>query len=335
MLKTIHAFLIACALLLFGAGAAYAAPDAEIPPELVSIANSLKPMRGAVPIPEAKATLDLGEAYDFYGPQDAARILVDLWGNPPGAEKDVLGLVMPAGASPLADGWGAVVTYEDTGYVSDDDASDADFDEILSQLKESGEASNEERRRQGYPAVHLLGWAENPHYDAATHSVVWARDLQFEGDNVHALNYDLRTLGRHGVLSLNFVSSMPELGSIQSAARQFAEHARFDKGARYQDFDELTDKKAEFGIAGLVAAGVGVAAAKKIGLLAILLKFGKVIIVGAIAVLAAMRNKLTRLFGRQEEDAQYAYSEYPEEELAAPVPADEGDEEGEKQPPSA
>ena len=56
----------------------------------------------------------------------------------------------------------------------------------------------------------------------------------------------------------------------------------FGAGARYEDFDGKTDKVAEYGLAGLVLGGAGVAAAKlvKVGILA---KFSKVILAALIA----------------------------------------------------
>ena len=255
-------------------------------------------------IAAAHATLDLGAAYDFYGPEDARAILVDIWGNPPSAADGVLGLVLPAGVTPVSDTWGAVVTYENSGYVSDDDAATTDYAELLTKLKEGTEDANEGRKSQGYPAMHLQGWAESPRYDKASHSVVWATDLKFEDAAIDTLNYDVRALGRNGVLSLNFLSGMPQLPKIKTAATSFASHASFDPGFAYADFDPNIDKKAEYGIGGLIAAGVGVAVAKKLGFLAVLLKFAKPLMVAVAAAVAAFRKKVGALFGRKEADGE-------------------------------
>ena len=318
-------YAVLAAIMAVGYGGVVTAADrsAEIPQELRNIASSLHPQKGKITLSAAKATLNLGDKYDYYDPVDAKKILIELWGNPPGSQEGVLGIVMPAGVSPLADSWGAVITFEDVGYVSDEDAAEVDFDEILSSLKQASDDSNEERRQAGYPVVHLKGWAEIPKYDAQTHSVVWAKDLQFEGSSVDTLNYDLRTLGRSGVLSVNFVSVMPELPGIRVAANDFASHATFNPGARYADFDPSIDKKAEYGIGGLIAAGAGVAAAKKLGLLAILAKFGKLIFVGVAVALAASWRFIARLFGFGDRDEETAYSYIPEE---TPPPTPEGGE---------
>ena len=296
---------IAClglALALAIAPVPLAAQDAPppLPKEVVDAANSLKPQHGKIALPEARATLDLGTAYDFYGPDDARKILTTIWGNPPGAGDGILGLVMPAGKGPLTDAWGAVVTYDPSGYVSDEDAATVDYTKILEQLREGEAEDNAERRKNGYPELTLMGWAEQPHYDRVSHSVIWARDLKVSNSQTDGLNYDVRTLGRGGVLSLNLISGMDHLDEVKAAAHEFASHASFDPGARYADFDPNMDKKAEYGIGGLVAAGVGVAVAKKLGFFAILLKFLKPLLIAVVAGFAVLKNRLKGLFGRNK-----------------------------------
>ncbi len=313
---------IVSALLLAVAPVVHAAvPGEALPQELVDYLNSLDPKQGDIALPQANATLNLGANYDFYSRSDAVGILVDLWGNPPVQDDSLLGLILPAGVSPISETWGAVISFEDIGYVSDYDAAVVDFDELMEQLQEAGEASNEEREAAGYPAVHVIGWAERPKYDAETHSVIWARDVEFEDATEHTLNYDLRTLGRRGVLSVNFVSPLAELDDIRVAASDFASHASFDVGSRYEDFDPSVDAEAGYGIGGLVAGGVGLAAAKKFGLLAILAKFGKFIVLGAIALFGALWRPIARVLGLSKPEEEYYY-----EEAEAPIVSAEDEE---------
>ncbi|MEQ1497023.1 MAG: DUF2167 domain-containing protein [Novosphingobium sp.] len=267
--------------------------------QVQALVRSLKPQHGKITLPAAKASLELGTAYDFYGPADARKVLVDIWGNPPENAVGVLGLVMQAGKSPMGDAWGAIITFEETGYVADDDAAEADYTELMTQMQKGEAEQNEQRKASGYPGIHLVGWAEQPGYNKLNHSVVWARDLKFSDSQIDTLNYDVRTLGRSGVLSVNLVSTMPRLAEVQKAAHEFASHVKFDSGARYEDFDANMDQKAEYGVGGLVAAGVGVAVAKKLGILAILLKFIKPLLFGLIALIAVFRNRIMGLFGRK------------------------------------
>ena len=202
------------------------------------------------------------------------------------------------------DSWGAVLTFEATGFVKDDDAASADYDELMTSMKEGETEANKERGAAGYDAINLVGWAERPQYDQAGHSIVWARNIKFSSSPVNTLNYDIRKLGRFGVLSMNMVSSMPQLAEIKGAAAKLRNAADFDQGARYADFDDSVDKVAEYGVGGLVAAGVGVAVIKKLGFLGIILAFGKKFFVLGLLAFAAIGRWVKGLFGRKDNDLE-------------------------------
>lgn len=265
-----------------------------------TIIRSLHPMSGNVPVPAANAVLHLGRNYYYLGAAEAKKVLVEAWGNPPRSVDGVLGMVFPVGKTFLDDSWGAVVTYDQTGYVTDNDAKSADYNKIVADAHSIEDERNEERQKQGFSTEHLVGWAQPPSYDPATHSVIWARDIRFGNERDDTLNYDVRLLGRRGVLSLNMVSAMSKLPEIRSAAVAFGQAASFEAGARYGDYQPGSDKKAGYGIAGLVAAGVGVAAAKKFGLLALLAVFGKKLVILAAALFAGMANWFKRRLRRSE-----------------------------------
>jgi uncharacterized membrane-anchored protein len=273
----------------------------------------LHPQSGTVAIPEAKASLNLSNRYYFLPADEAKRVLTEAWGNPPDQVTKVLGLIFPAGKSFHDQTWGAVVTYEETGHVSDKDAASQDYNSVLSDMKSAVEDSNKQSTEQGYPAQHLIGWAQQPTYDSASKTLIWARNIQFEGQGVSTLNYDVRTLGRTGVLSLNMVDVMPDLPEIREAAKGLGSTVKFNPGAAYADFNSSTDKVADYGLAGLVAAGAGVLVAKKVGLLAVILLFLKKAIALVVAGVAGLGAWLKRKFSRgyQEE----AYDEQPAEEL--------------------
>ncbi|MEA3038160.1 MAG: hypothetical protein QOE79_673, partial [Sphingomonadales bacterium] len=265
--------------------------------KLKDILESLHPVSGDVALPAGNAVLHLGKDFYYLPPDEARKVLVDAWGNPPRIADGVLGIVFPAGKTFLdPDTWGAAITYEASGYVTDKDAQTADYDALLKQLQSGEEEINAKRREEGYPAQHLVGWAQPPSYDAASHSVVWAQNIAFDGQSDNSLNYDVRMLGRKGVLSLNMITAMSKLAETRADAEKLARSADFTAGARYADFKE-GDDTAGYGIAGLVAAGLGVVAVKKLGLLAVLLVFLKKGIVLIVAAFAALGAKFRRLFG--------------------------------------
>ena len=307
-MKNNHVFAAAAAVIAITTPIALTAQAPAPKVDVVAVVKSLKPQHGKVALPAAKASLDIGNDYDFYGPGDARKILVDVWGNPPDQADNVLGMFMKAGASPLKDNWGAIVTYEASGYVADDDAATTNYADVLKQMQDGEADENSQRQSAGYPTLHVVGWAESPAYDKASHAMIWARDIKFSDGGADTLNYDVRSLGRAGVLSVNMISSMPHLAEVKAAAHEFAGHASFDAGSRYADFNPDMDKKAEYGVGGLVAAGAGLVIAKKLGLLAVFGKFFisflKPILVGIAAIFAAFRNRIMGLFGRKTDELE-------------------------------
>jgi len=126
------------------------------------------------------------------------------------------------------------------------------------------------------------------------------------------VNYNTRVLGRRGYASLNLVTDPEQLAGFKPEAAVLLSGIHFAAGARYEDFDAKSDKTAEYGLAGLIAAGAGLGAAKlvKIGLLAKFWKLalaaliaGKKVIVLALAGLAAY---LKRLFGARKKSSEAA-----------------------------
>lgn len=301
--------MMASALAL--AAAAVAAPlgaqngsDAGPSRELIAFVQNLHKQTGDVTIPAAHAVMHLGTRYYFIGPAEAKRVLTDIWRNPASASYDVLGMILPADKTVVENSWAAVVTYQDSGYVADTDASSQDYDKVLTDLRQGEAADNELRRRDGYPELHLVGWAQPPSYDRSNHSLIWARDLKSSDATIDGLNYDVRSLGRHGVLSLNVVWDMPHLAEVRAAAAELGKAAAFEKGSAYADYDKSVDKTAEYGLAGLVAAGVGAVAVKKLGILAIMLGFGKKLFILIAIGAAAAWKRIKRLFVREPDNLE-------------------------------
>jgi len=273
---------------------------AEAEAKVKAIESSLHPKTGAVTIPAAHVTLQLGNSYYYLPPDEAKRVLIEGWGNSPDQVANVLGMVFPTGKTFHDETWGAVIEYEDTGHVSDKDAASQDYDSVLTDMKSSEEESNKAAKEQGYAGSHIVGWAQAPTYDASTRTLIWARNIKFDGAQGNTLNYDVRTLGRTGVLSLNMVDSMDNLPVVRLAAKGLGSTIKFDTGSSYGDFNASTDKLADYGLAGLVAAGAGLVVAKKAGLLAILVIFAKKAIALIIAAFVAAAAWFKRKLGRSQ-----------------------------------
>ena len=284
----------AAALALTLASATVAAQGSATPEELDS---KLAYQTGKVQLSGGMATITLPPSFRFLGEQDSRKLLV-AWGNPPESAQGVLGMLVPADVSPLSeDGWAIVVTYDDDGYVNDEDAKTLNYDKVLNEMQEQTVASNEARQKEGFEPITLIGWAEPPHYDAAAHKLYWAKELKFGSSTDHTLNYSIRILGRRGVLVLNAVSSIGQLDVVKKGTPDVLAAVEFNEGHRYADYLPGTDKAAAYGIGGLILG----ATAAKAGLFKLiwvaLLASKKLIIAGVVAAGAAIK----KLFGGRNE----------------------------------
>ena len=247
--------------------------------------ESLDRQQGKIVLPNGVATLNVPENFYYLGPEDAEKVLVDVWGNIPGAGADTLGMLFPAEFTPFDDeAWGVTVEYEEDGYVSDADVDEINYDTLLSEMQESTRESSEERVAQGYEPIELLGWASRPYYDKENHKLYWAKELKFGGEPSNTLNYNIRVLGRKGVLVLNFIADMDQKATIDTNLDTVLALAEFNEGSRYADFNPDIDKVAAYGIGALVAGKVAAKAGLFAALLIFMKKFG-IIIAGGAAML--------------------------------------------------
>jgi uncharacterized membrane-anchored protein len=248
---------------------------------------------GTVQLTGGMARITLPKTFRFIAEEGSRRVLT-AWGNPPESAEGVLGMLVPADISPVADdGWGIVITYDEDGYVDDDDARTLDYGKMLSEMQEETAAFNDEREKEGFEPITLVGWAEPPHYDVATHKLYWAKELKFGSSSTHTLNYAIRVLGRRGVLVLNAVSSMDQLETVKARTPDVLGAVDFNDGHRYADYLPGTDKAAAYGLGGLI---VGATAAKagffKLIWVA-LLASKKLVLAGVVALGVALTKLLT------------------------------------------
>ena len=251
--------------------------------------STLTPQTGEIKLAKAGATLNMGEDFYFLGSKDARKIIEQHWNNP--EDDTVLGMIFAKGTNQDFYNYAVEVKFEKTGYVNDKDAVNIDYDNLLNDLKKSARKSNSQREKLGYPAITVQGWAADPKYDSEMHRLHWAKLLKFDGQDSNTLNYNLRVLGRKGVLQFNFIAEETGLDAVNADLTKVAQIAQFDEGHRYSDFNATTDKVAEYGVAGLIVGGL---AAKKLGLIGILLLFlkkGWFLIIAALAFIGKLFKK--------------------------------------------
>jgi uncharacterized membrane-anchored protein len=239
-------------------------------------------------------TLDLPEGFFFLAKKDADEMM-----RRSGNQEDpsLLGVVLKPEAS-----WLVTISFDAEGYIKDEDGEKLDADEILEAISEGTEEANKYRAEHGFKPMHVDGWSEPPRYDRKNHHLIWG--VIGSDEDGKSINYNTRVLGRRGYASLNLIDAPEKLAQSKLEAASLLGATRFDAGARYEDFNEKSDKVAEYGLAALVAGGTGAAALKlaKVGLLAkfggkllaLLLAGKKVVIAALIGLLALLKKFLSK-----------------------------------------
>jgi uncharacterized membrane-anchored protein len=245
---------------------------------------------GKVTMGSGLASADLPEGYRYLQQQEARYVVEQVMHNPP--DPETIGLIARAGDGD--DGaFIAIVSYTDKdGHVKDDDASTINYDKLLKQLQDEATEAAPERRKQGYDGYAITGWAEAPHYDAATKKLYWAQNARFDGQQEDTLNYNVRLLGARGVLIINALGAARDLPKVAEGSKTVLAKTEFLSGNRYEDFKPGYDKVAAYGIGGLIATGLLAKAGFFAAIGKVLLPFIKWIVIGVVALGGAIARVL-------------------------------------------
>jgi len=268
--------------------------------QLRALSERLKYQQGQIHLRDGLATVNLPDTFRYLDPAGTETLLTGIWGNP-SAGKRTLGTIVPSGFSPFdPQAWCVVIDYEEDGYVKDNDAEKINYTKLLKQMKESTRQASAERVKNGYSAIELIGWAAAPRYDKQTHKFYWAKELKFsDSKEENTLNYNLRILGRRGILVLNAVSGMSQFPRIEEATPELLGMIDFNAGQRYADYTPGVDKMATYGLAALVAGGIAAKAGLFKGLLVAILALKKFLIIAVVAIIALFKRVI---FGRKPRD---------------------------------
>lgn len=177
------------------------------------------------------AQVKIPAGYRFTGKQGALRVM-ELTQNPASGRE--LGVVIPSGGNAR---WFMTFEFEDLGYVKDDEKDKLDNDAILKSIKDGTEASNDERRKHGWPAYHVVGWQTAPFYDPLTHNLTWAIDGKGDGADSHQnVNHSVRLLGRGGTMNVDLVVSTEDYAASITQFNAVINGFSYVQGQRYADF---------------------------------------------------------------------------------------------------
>ncbi|MEZ0226822.1 MAG: DUF2167 domain-containing protein [Alphaproteobacteria bacterium] len=241
-----------------------------------------------------QATLDLPPGFSFI-PKEQALAVMEHMGNHMDAE-NFYGLIISGDEKQK---WFVAASFDDSGFIKDDDQSSIDADKILEGMQQGLKEDNADRKAQGVSQLEIVGWIEKPHYDPAKHQLIWSIEAKEVGGTEplpadNAVNYNTFALGRGGFISLNLVTSTTDVANDKKAIAALLQNLVFEEGKKYENFDPKTDKVAEYGLMALI----GGIAAKKLGFFAlaaaVLAKSAKALVVVAIAAAAAAKKFFKR-----------------------------------------
>ncbi|HTE32108.1 MAG TPA: DUF2167 domain-containing protein [Chryseolinea sp.] len=250
---------------------------------LDSLESTFRYQDGEIQFDNGLGTLQVPSGFKYLDGTQSQYIIHDLWGNPGG--EGTLGMIVPENI-PLTspESWAFIITYEDMGYVKDDDADKINYDDLLGDLQEETEAENEEREKAGYEPIFILGWASKPYYDKDKKVLHWAKEIRFGESDINTLNYNVRVLGRKGVLVLNAVASIDALPAVKETIDPVLGAFNYAEGNAYADFNPDLDEVAVWTIGGLVAGKI----LAKVGIFALLLKNIKLIGLALVAIVSGI-----------------------------------------------
>jgi uncharacterized membrane-anchored protein len=299
-LSALIAIFCAISLPITRASAVPETPESQLA-AAKKLADGLRFQQGEITLRNSLAKINVPAEFRYLDPADTETVLTRIWGNPPSGQRS-LGMLFPVNSGPLdPDSWAVAITYEEDGYVKDNDAAKINYDDLLKQMKEGTVEANKVREKKGYPPVELVGWAARPRYDQADHKMYWAKELRFGNEPESTLNYNIRMLGRRGVLVLNAIAPIAQLATIEQATPTLLSMVNFQEGHRYTDFNASTDKVATYGLAALVAGGLLAKGGFFKVLIAGLLAAKKFVIIGVVAAAAAIKKLFARITRGREQ----------------------------------
>ncbi|MCP3792904.1 DUF2167 domain-containing protein [Paenibacillus sp. CH40] len=253
--QTIFGALLALSLVLLSGGNAWALSNEQ-----------LKGIEGGRKVDLGKmAAVELNSSLLFLDAANTAKVSEMNHEKPSGKE---IGSIFPKDEN---QNWEVVFEYYELGHIKDDEKEDIDADAILDSYKEGTEESNKEKAESD--RLYVTGWDVEPFYNESTHNLTWSM-LAEDGNKEKLINYNVRLLTRQGYISAILVSDPAHLDADKKFLNEnILPKLTVKSGERYEDFNASTDKISEYGLTGLILGGAGLAVAKKVGLLALLIAF--------------------------------------------------------------
>jgi uncharacterized membrane-anchored protein len=203
---------------------------------LDSADKKLKFRSGTFSLADGRIRLQVPDDLRFINGGQSRFVLEQLWGNSP--DSSVIGMIVSRkfSVNRSAHDFSFVIGYNEIGHVPDADVSKIDFPSLLSQLQQHMDAANDNRKQFGYNTMKVTGWAGEPTYDAKQNMLTWATEISVSGTEERILNYEVRLLGRSGVITISAVATMDQLARVKELLPRIVEEIQFESGFAYSDF---------------------------------------------------------------------------------------------------
>ncbi|MEO6847636.1 MAG: DUF2167 domain-containing protein [Chthoniobacterales bacterium] len=218
--------------------------------EAQKIVEGLHYQWGQVLIENGGIQLNLSTNFAYLDAKDAQTVSTKLWGNPPNPL--LVGAIVPRNFAPTINSWIVMISYYPIGYVKDNEAEKINPGVLLQKLEERIEKTSKFRVSKGYAGFKLIGWAEIPSYNKITHKLYWGEELAFSNRRQPVLNYDVRILGRHGVIGLKVMTSISQFAVVKSVMPQIVTMVNFQEANRYTDFDAQHDSVSGYDLSSFI-----------------------------------------------------------------------------------
>ena len=239
----------------------------------------------------SEASINVPAGCLFTGRDGVRSFLEATQNNASGNERGVL--LCPANGA--SETWFVLFSYDESGYVRDDEGSSLDADAILKSVRNGTEVGNRERKRRGWATLTVEGWATKPYYDRATNNLTWAITAH-DNEGGRTVNHSVRLLGRGGVMHADLVTTPDALTALVPTFNGTIGGFTYSSGFKYAEW-RSGDKVAAYGLTALVAGGAGVALVKS----GLLVKFWKLIVIGFAALVGALKRLWSRITGKRSE----------------------------------
>jgi uncharacterized membrane-anchored protein len=234
-----------------------------------------------------KSTIELSKDLVFLNVNETDKFLVYTNNQPLGKEE----LLMPNNEI-----WQAYFSFDDVGYIKDDEEIDAE--NLLKTAQKNDQAQNAYRKEQGWSSLITVGWEYPPRYNTVDKRLEWAYLVKDENTDELIINYHTRILGRNGVIGVQLATFPEDLNDSVNELSLALDSFKYNSGERYSEYQK-GDRVAEFGLAALIAGGAAAVASKK-GLWAVI---GGLLVAAkkfAFAIVIALFAGIVSIFRRKK-----------------------------------